>query len=358
MKKTLALLVLVSHSAVAGKWNDKNDPRNISEDYEYKLTALPLKATLPKHKTPWANSFWPRKKGSINYRWNTESPIGFKLNRPAEYVVRSMSLNELARLSPAEKFDLVQGHYDYPLSKSVEKGSKKTAKDFEGICDGWTASALQFAEPAPVTMKNPDGIVIPFGSSDIKALMSYDVSINMEMGALEADFVGEYCGTPLGRKLGLPGCNDVNPGALHVILANQLGLKQESVAADLDAGRETWNYPLIAYEFQIVGQAPVEKEVAEAYVVHAKITYAEDDPEGEKAPKVFTWNPTVGTPDYQSAVMELDYILELDFSGRIIGGKWLGSSKDRHPDLLWMPKAKIQWTPEFQILNSLYKPAF
>ena len=52
-----------------------------------------------------------------------------------------------------------------------------------------------------------------------------------------------------------------------------------------------------------------------------------------------------------------DYMLALDYSGRIIGGSWLGDSKENHPDMFWMPTKKIQWTEKFQILNTIYKPS-
>jgi hypothetical protein len=32
-----------------------------------------------------------------------------------------------------------------------------------------------------------------------------------------------------------------------------------------------------------------------------------------------------------------DYVLEMDSTGKIIGGEWLGASKMRHPDFVWLP---------------------
>ena len=32
-----------------------------------------------------------------------------------------------------------------------------------------------------------------------------------------------------------------------------------------------------------------------------------------------------------------DYILEVDSAGKIVGGEWLGASKRRHPDFVWLP---------------------
>ena len=31
------------------------------------------------------------------------------------------------------------------------------------------------------------------------------------------------------------------------------------------------------------------------------------------------------------------YVLELDANGRIVGGEWVGESKQAHPDFLWLP---------------------
>lgn len=358
MKKTAALLVILSLPALADTWDKNNDPRIFDDAYEYRLTALPLKSILPKNKTPWSSSYWPRKKGSINYRWNTANPTGFKLRSPSRQQVLMMSTEQLAQLSPAEKFDLVQGNYTYPLSSRVAANATKRAKDFEGVCDGWTASAIHFSEPAPVEVRNPDGIVIPFGSSDVKALMSYDISINFAKGALGPVFIGGYCSAPLGMTMGLGNCKDVNPGSFHVVLANQIGLKQESFAADVDPGKETWNQPVYGYEFEIRGETRADG-AARAYIVHAKFMYAEDDIEGnDEIMKIFSWYPTVGTPAYAATTMELDYILEVDYAGRIIGGSWIGDSKRNHPDLFWISTKKIQWTPEFSILNSIYKPSF
>lgn len=357
MKQTIVLALLVSVSATAAPWDSDNDPKNFDANFNYKLAELPTAADLPLAKTPWSSSYWPRMKGGINYRWNTPNPIGYKLNSPSRVVVQSMSIEQLSKLSPAEKFDLAQGFYHYPLSTRVEAQSKPTAKDFEGLCDGWTASAIQFAEPAPVEIKNPDGIIIPFGSSDVKALMSYDVSINAKKGVMASVFIGNYCSSPWGMKLGTSNCTDINPGAFHVVLANQIGIKKESFAVDIDPKVETWNQPVYGFEFEVKEKISVEG-ASSAYVVHAKLKYAQDDLEGEEYNQIFNWNPVVGTKDYKAGVMELDYILELDYAGRIIGGSWLGNSKTKHPDLFWKPTKKIQWTEGFKFLETIYKPYF
>lgn len=351
MKLASLVVLLVSTSAFAETWDWDNDPRKFDENYEYALSALPLKGDLPLNKMPWSSSYWPRMKGGINYRWNTPNPTGFNLRSPSRSQIQNMSTAQLAELSPAEKFDLVQGNYDYPLSSLVAWNVTPRAKDFEGVCDGWTATAIEFTEPAPVEITNPDGIVIPFGSSDVKALMSYDVSINYENGDLGAVFIGDYCHN--GRT-----CRDINPGAFHVVLANEIGLRKQSFAVDVDAGKETWNQPVHGFEFEIVRETSV-RGAYRAFVVHAKFKYAQDDFSGEElVMKIFSWLPTIGTPQYATETMELDYVLELDYAGRIIGGSWLGDSRKHHPDIFWKATNKIKWTKDFAILDKIYKPAF
>lgn len=342
MKKIILAVNFVCLTATAGTWNYANDPANFDDNYVYTLRDLPKKATLPSNKIPWASSYWPRYKGSINYRWNTENPTGFNIINPTRAEAHSMSLGQLARLSPAEKFDLAHGNYDFPLSTSVAAGASPSAKDYEGICDGWTAGSIQFPEPKPVNFTNPHGLVVPFGSADLKALISYDISINQDSRDLGTTFVGQYC-----KRFGFnaAACDDINPGAMHVILANQLGLKKEAFAADIDPGHETWNQPVYAFESEIRGMGVGE------VVVHTKLYYTEDDPEGAQARDVFSWEPTNGTSKYTYGVMELDYTLELDSAGRIIGGSWMNGV--RHPDLFWLPMNKIKLTSEFALLYKI-----
>ncbi len=39
-----------------------------------------------------------------------------------------------------------------------------------------------------------------------------------------------------------------------------------------------------------------------------------------------------------------DYVLELDAAGKIVGGEWIGASRQNHPDFLWLPVKKSQGT--------------
>ncbi len=49
------------------------------------------------------------------------------------------------------------------------------------------------------------------------------------------------------------------------------------------------------------------------------------------------WAPTNGTSKYRFAYKELEYWLDLNSKGEIIGGQWLSYER---PDFLWVKKSK------------------
>ncbi len=343
IRLSILLLSFCTILAHADTWDSYNDPSKFDSNYEYRFSALPLNASLSDETRPWSESYWPRNKGSINLRWNSPSHEGFDYRSPSAQEVKSMSLAQLAQLSPSEKYDLARGLYDYPLTTHVAAvNAKRDAKDYEGICDGWTASSIQFREPKPVVITNPDGIIIPFGSSDVKALMSYHAAFNVDLGPV---LIGRYCMGGLGIGTNSARCADINPGTYHVILANEIGLKKQAFASDVEIGKETWNQPIYGFEFEVRGSA--SSNAPKALLIHAKLKYTDELDQSQ-------WEPVTGTSNFLGGVQESDYILEMDSNDRIIGGSWI--SKYVHPDLFWKPTKKITFTGEFEFLNQIYQP--
>ena len=95
------------------------------------------------------------------------------------------------------------------------------------------------AEPAPVTMTNPDGIKIPFGSADVKALLDYYYAFYTEGDTHQ---LGNRCSVPV--WMGGGNCSDVNAGAFHIVVANQIGLLGVATGNDVqldDVGAEKFS---------------------------------------------------------------------------------------------------------------------
>jgi hypothetical protein len=339
----LGLGLLGQNLAQADRWNSANDPSIMAPDYEYRLDAFPLKAMLSPNKMPWSETYWPSKKGSINLRWNQENPEGFKTKSPSREQVLKMSRDQLAKLSPSEKYDIFMGRYDYPLKDEAEGIATPYAKWWSGICDGWAPIALQFAEPKPVDMANPDGVMVPFGSSDLKGIMSFYGARHVEYNPKQ---VGLKC-NGFTRILGTASCQDLNPGAMHVILGNQIALRNEGFVMEKDPGPQIWNQPVYGYNSDIVGSAKTSTRAATSAVrVSTTVYYADELDESQ-------WEPVTGTSSFMVGKLNLSYTLDLDASGRIIGGDWIS---DEHPDFFWLPTEKAVFKDYFEGVNRLYQP--
>lgn len=58
-------------------------------------------------------------------------------------------------------------------------------------------AALQYTQPNQVVLVNPDGIKVPFASSDVKALLDYFVAEYAEQSS-DTAFLGERCNFDIG----------------------------------------------------------------------------------------------------------------------------------------------------------------
>jgi hypothetical protein len=326
-------------------WEGFSAPEIMSSGFTNSMSALPLEGKLEDGTRGWSSTYWPSNKGGIANRWNSPRKETFDYKSPTREQVATMSLEQLKLLSPAEKYDLLLGQYDYSFKKQVYSSTSRIAKDWAGICHGWAPAAMLHSEPVPKTLKNPEGISIPFGSGDIKGLLSYFYAFYTD--DQDTDQVGLRCffGSWLG---GARGCNDdLNAGAFHIILANKLGLAGEGFLVDIDRYNEVWNQPAYGYKAQVLdAYLPVSKKAARSAVremrVQTDFFYVdESDP---------TWNAVYGTPDQVISKLELSYRLEIDASGNIVGGAW--ESKDR-PDFLWNKKKVSGFSGVFTKLPEL-----
>lgn len=348
-----ATLFLATSGAFAQElWEDIDDawdgfsaPEIMSSGFTNQLKALPLEGQIEAGTKGWSSTYWPSKKAGIANRWNSPLKETFDYKSPSRERVASMSLEELKILSPAEKYDLLLGQYDYSFKRQVYSSTSRFAKDWAGICHGWAPAAMLHSEPKPKTLKNPDGISIPFGSADIKGLLSYFYAFYTD--DQDTDQVGLRCyfGSWLG---GAKGCNDdLNAGAFHIIIGNKLGLAREGFLVDIDRYNEIWNQPAYGYKTQIIDAfLPVSKRAARSAVrevrVQTEFFYVdESDP---------TWNVVHGTPSQVISKLDLTYRLELDAAGNIVGGAW--ESKDR-PDFLWNKKKVSNFDGVFARLPDL-----
>lgn len=321
------LLLWVSHAHGEGTflrpWESSSSPVRMSKHFKKKFSDLPLVGIAIGKGRYWSSHYWPLNKGNINLRWNSKAPRGFNLDSPDREEAQVLSEEDLKELAPSEKLDLLNGHYTYPLKRRVAKRTSPQRKDWEGICHGWAMAAMNHAEPLPKTLTNPQGLKIPFGSSDIKALLSYYYAYHYNPSSTHQ--MGRRC-----RENKNTCDHDLNAGAFHIVLTNKLGLQGTSFIADIERKREVWNQVVYSYRTEVqeddlppsVNSASGTRKVIR---VKTNMTVAFNIVKN-------SWLPVLGTNLQTFRQVDYEYDLDIDSDGEIIGGDWRSEAR---PDFLW-----------------------
>lgn len=383
----LASFALVG-SAHAVRWNKANNPYYFDPVAKIKFTPvfndLPLAAKIQDDRYGWSESFWPSKKGGIAFRWNHPNPQPFTYKLHTKEELLKMSEQQLSELSPAELYDISQGDYKYTLTRKVLKTYKPTDLWWEGICHGWALAASNYAEPDKNVVTNKDGIKVPFGSSDVKALLAHHDAYNAKGWNAR---VGDRCSAngkvpgeaypdkdqfpnpPAKADAETEECMDINAGSFHIILANMIGVNSHGFVAEVDRFNDVWNQPVTSYESKVVDESVPVYPAERAYGVDKKIriqtalSYGEELVfEGEKErPADFVSyvqkDPVTGTRAQAFSTRNYDYILELDNEGKIIGGTWISESR---PDFVWLKARDTEFRKgrkfDLRGLKDIYRP--
>lgn len=423
-------------------WNEANNPAVMSvgdQSYVMDFASLPLKGKLSKH--PWTADYWPTNSGGISQRWNANGgdpeeyiPLEVRAGYPilTRDQVMAMTLEQKKALSPAEKYDIFIGRYDFPFTQKERRrtrvmrtipGNPEYDENFEipgweGLCHGWAPGALNFDEPHSAVLVNNDNIEVPFGSADVKGLLTFlehSVSsrTNFLAGRCNLDFSGYRYREPVEHEFqatmdslrsqlnngtitradfeakaararkdyddqvaqiekwveeqkNSPECRDTNAGSFHVVITNQIALRNEGFVADVTRDYQVWNQPVSEYSSEIVAEfkdiPTISRELGENYlnqaapgtsrVVQIKtlMTYTVEV-QSSYEPQDYSGGEDESTTEY-------NYYLELDSQGRIIGGKWLDNvfaNTDR-PDFLWKKTAPT-FSGQFAPLAKIYQAA-
>lgn len=330
-------------------WLDSSEPGILIDDwfYEQKFDALSSAARLDWQ--PWTGYYWPDMLGGLSYRWaerSTNIPV-----RPSLSWLKNQSEEILNQLSPAEKYDIFLGRYDYPLTTYERRRTKQSSPSWWGLCHGWAPASIAFQEPQKTQFTNPDGVPISFYASDIKALLSFAQQYQRDSGSVR--MLALRCNETLARSRVTHSsgfsvaCRDVNPGSFHLVLAHWLSKKSEPLIMDIYQGDQVWNVPIVGYDSKIIdkttdiyeGAARGTKEIV---TVETKVAYiAQIEPHR---------HAVNGSNVGQLRNATYKYLLELDKRGIIRGGEWVTRGT---PDFLWF-QTPFQFSGFFQKLESIY----
>jgi hypothetical protein len=386
MKKLVfCACVALSTSAMAEKWDAINNPNNFSRiagsSMFTNFNLLPLKARLKDTRLVWSDSYWPSYRGSIAYRWNHPDPQPHRYRFHTSSELSHMSFKEISQLSPAELYDISQGDYNYSLTRKILSMHGPRRAWWEGLCHGWAQAAANYPEPGKIIVVNPDGIRVPFGSSDVKALLTAHDSYN-SLGAYSR--VADRCRLP-GKVPGedserdpirtmpsaevanSPECRGINAGSFHIVLTNLIGLHGKSFVADIDRFGDVWNQPIVSFESKVLGDEPIGPEhslqgIQRRVRVQTRMVYGEElqfwsaEKEAEGLKNFVSKDPVTSTVHQKFKHKDYDYILEMDGAGSIVGGEWISLTR---PDFIWMKRRDDGFRNgvlQLSGLNQIYRP--
>jgi hypothetical protein len=342
-----------NHATLKERWDNQNDPlRMLPQDYEYNFANLPSDGKIAIE--PWADTYWPSSRGGLSFRWIEEAE-GHSYTPVTPSKAQTMSASEIAKLSPAEKFDIFVGDETMSLLQNERDRTSPSDESWFGICHGWAPASLAFKEPKAIVLKGPSGIEVPFGSTDIKGLLSLH---SADYARVRNKFLASRCNKDLGSDptaANDPECRDVNAGAFHLVLTNLIGRKKEGFVADVSRDLEVWNQPVSGYKSRVIKEHLGRSRGA------AMMTVKEIEIETEMhyGREIYPQWESSGS---SMAVKHYHYRVELNLVGNIIGGEWLD---DERPDFLWqnsIPRFditsrggvsnEIQWPYLEQIYNA------
>lgn len=299
-------------------WNFQNNPYRIDKNFEAHFNRLPLSGDLNESKLGWPGYHWSLNKAMIANRWQTQKNDNFKYKTFSLMALKQMTKEQINTLSPAEKYDIYMGNFDYPTVRFARGASSRGASEWKGICHGVSPAGLHHSEPKTTTLKSANDLEITFYSSDIKALLAFYYARISDNGITQ---IGKRCFAGRYNPIKGGACSDVNAGSFHIIMTNRLGLTKTSFVADVDRRKKVWNHVAMNYSSKILSQNQ------HSVVIETAISYT-----GIVEPSKI---PLIGTDKMKSLDKTYKYKLMLNNHGQIIGGDWL--SHDR-PDFIWVNK--------------------
>jgi hypothetical protein len=208
-----------------------------------------------------------------------------------------------------------------------------------GHCNGFAASAQRHIEPFKRVVRGG----VTFHPEDIKALLA-EIHMSAKfffLGGNRCEGQGQL--PTVGARADatvMDVCEDINPGTLHVHIANWIGIKRHTIILDQSIDYQVWNYPL--HKFEVLAANPVVRSEAVRLITGRAETNYRFNPSAASFLSVRTRLIYANALDrealdsYQEGKMEVTYILELNAAGEVVGGEWIGDSQRVHPDFLWV----------------------
>ncbi len=292
----------------------------------------PTDYRLSEAHAPWSGNYFAMKHGGIANRWQIGEKRYPRLHQlPNRDEVLNMTAEEVNRLSPAEKYDIFVGDYDYTVTKRelFNRGPMRGLKPkiWEGFCNGVRCASGILPEPkTSIIVQNHDGINIKFQSSDLKALAGaayFFVERYAQMGGPTANTKAEA---------------QPNAAAFDLALRYFLSQKKKSFMVDANLGKQIWNESVIGYHREVSppqGLTPDEQWQRPWAIAKVKVegyleTLGEVDIKKTNGPTV---HKIVAGELHEN--LPISYVLYIDAQGNAFDGTWNRAKNNRGVDFVW-----------------------
>jgi hypothetical protein len=358
-----------------------NDPERMAQRLNYRLAELPKtgKRTKPvwatqfpdavgRAEVAWADTYWPTVEGGHNTRYqgaNVKSPIekydaAFN-NKPGCETQPDSTFGANAKAEwdeykkcagPATKWQITTFQNSQILNNGKDDDGDGNI-DIEGddgvdgmatwwgTCHAWAPASLMVPEPQQSVTVNG----ITFDPGDIKALTQniYDqTSAVMVGGRCNAKEIKH--GPDISAN---DPCADLNAGAMHVVIANFVGINNLALVEDRTANFEIWNQAVMGYD--ITKQDKVTASAANTCVGANGSTWtfntsAKELFEVRMTVEYLTESGAERLPVGARNNIRTDryhYILEIGSTGKILGGRYCTDSENNHVDFYWAPTTRF-----------------
>lgn len=227
-------------------WGTSDNPSLLDPAFNYALDQLPASGAAKK--TPWAGSYWPTYKDSINARWAGAASrsaakkyeLAFAKSGVEDAVSETVGIDSLGG-TPCTGDAQCAPEKGSVCAKRVGASAGVCSETWFGLCHAWAPAAILEDEPQkPVTYNG-----VEFKVNDMKALMSLAYTEDLEVRFMSLRCDDSDDDGDLGGKAA---CKDTNAGSFHVVVANLLGLQGRSFVEDRTYDYEVWNQPVRGYK--------------------------------------------------------------------------------------------------------------
>src|SRR5256885_4738031 len=262
-----------------------------------KLADLPAEGKVPEFRVPYSGHDYPDRAGGTIFALSKYDQAFHRGRQLAtEFERMDVSAHRGGRPDRGVQPNFGGGLFAR-LRANADRGHVPT---WYGHCNGWTAAAIRHAEPQKSVVRNR----VTFTPARINGLLAeiYMYSDSEFLGGIDPA---------------------INPAVLHLTLGNWIGRGSHPVGMETAVGEVVINFPVFNYK------SVVNKLNARETEVKTWITYVLNiNREMDKSPA-----------NYHRQML-FHYVLDVDESGVIRGGRYFGDSQQI--DMLWTPLKPTQ----------------